>query len=35
YCTGGGWTNGRVTRVILGTVAVGQKVQYEVRKDEY
>nr|GEY82610.1 hypothetical protein [Tanacetum cinerariifolium] len=26
YCAGGGWTNGRVTRVILGTVAAGQKV---------
>nr|GEU42637.1 RNA-directed DNA polymerase, eukaryota [Tanacetum cinerariifolium] len=28
-CAGGGWTNRRMTRVILGTVAAGQKVQYE------
>nr|GEX19355.1 hypothetical protein [Tanacetum cinerariifolium] len=32
YCAGGSWTNGRMTRVILGTVAAEQKVQYEVRK---
>nr|GFA63484.1 hypothetical protein [Tanacetum cinerariifolium] len=31
----GGWTNGRVTRVILGTVAGQKKVQVEVRKVQY
>nr|GEX46999.1 RNA-directed DNA polymerase, eukaryota, reverse transcriptase zinc-binding domain protein [Tanacetum cinerariifolium] len=32
---GGGWTNGRVTRVILCTIAGQKKVQVEVRKVQY